>query len=102
MSANDTPMKKNQIASAPAALRAPSQTEIAPIAYRIWQSRGCPEGQDQAIWLEAERSLQSGASGTARARRRVEASEDADELEERTAELLEETAPPARRSATAL
>lgn len=28
-------------------------------AYELWQSKGCPDGADEQIWLEAERQLQS-------------------------------------------
>jgi hypothetical protein len=27
------------------------------LAYYIWLSRGCPEGQSDAIWREAEKKL---------------------------------------------
>lgn len=30
---------------------------IADRARELWRSKGCPRGQDEAIWLEAERSL---------------------------------------------
>jgi len=31
--------------------------EIAERARKLWQERGCPEGQDERIWLDAEQSL---------------------------------------------
>ena len=34
-----------------------SQNEIAAEAYRLWEARGKPSGQDVAFWLEAERRL---------------------------------------------
>ena len=30
---------------------------IAARAYTIWQARGCPQGQEQANWHEAEQQL---------------------------------------------
>ncbi len=35
----------------------PSHSEIATQAQIIWELRGRPEGQDQAIWLTAEQEL---------------------------------------------
>lgn len=35
--------------------------EIARRAEQLWQERGQPSGQDEAIWLEAESQLQSAA-----------------------------------------
>ncbi|AOS45474.1 hypothetical protein Verru16b_02555 [Lacunisphaera limnophila] len=31
--------------------------DIAQYAHQLWQSRGCPTGCDDEIWLEAERKL---------------------------------------------
>jgi hypothetical protein len=36
---------------------APAHETIAARAASIWHRKGCPEGQDEAIWLEAEREL---------------------------------------------
>lgn len=33
--------------------------EIAILAYRLWQARGCPEGSPEIDWLEAEKQLRS-------------------------------------------
>lgn len=33
---------------------------IALQAWQLWQNRGCPDGCDVAIWLEAEQSLRDG------------------------------------------
>jgi hypothetical protein len=30
---------------------------IAPLAYRYWQERGCPEGCSEEDWFRAERDL---------------------------------------------
>lgn len=35
----------------------PSHDEIAQMAQQLWQQRGCPNGRDTEIWLEAERKL---------------------------------------------
>ena len=34
-------------------------TEIAALAYRLWLSRGCPEGSPEVDWLEAEQQLRA-------------------------------------------
>ncbi|MDO8540638.1 MAG: DUF2934 domain-containing protein [Opitutaceae bacterium] len=34
-----------------------TREQIAALAHAIWQDRGCPEGSDLDIWLEAEREL---------------------------------------------
>lgn len=39
----------------------PSYEEISARARTIWESRGRPEGQDDEIWLDAERELQRDA-----------------------------------------
>jgi hypothetical protein len=33
--------------------------EIARLAYLLWEQAGCPEGQSEQHWLEAERQLRS-------------------------------------------
>lgn len=33
---------------------------IAQQAHQLWQERGCPDGCDTEIWLEAERQLNAG------------------------------------------
>ena len=33
------------------------QTEIAQLAYVLWQQRGCPEGSAEVDWFEAEQQL---------------------------------------------
>jgi len=38
-------------------MNTPTHEEIARQARGIWQDRGCPEGIDNEIWLEAERQL---------------------------------------------
>lgn len=35
----------------------PTPEQIAERAYALWIERGCPEGSDEADWLEAEREL---------------------------------------------
>jgi len=37
----------------------PSHDEISEHARSLWQSRGQPEGQDNEIWLDAERELRA-------------------------------------------
>lgn len=33
--------------------------EIERLAYRYWEERGCPEGQDLANWLDAEQAVRA-------------------------------------------
>jgi hypothetical protein len=46
--------------TAPAAL---AHDRIAQRAREIWERRGCPQGQDREIWLEAEAQLTKEAGG---------------------------------------
>jgi len=41
---------------------APSHESVTQRAEQIWRERGCPSGQDTAIWLEAERQLTTTAA----------------------------------------
>lgn len=36
---------------------AADESEIAALAYRFWQERGCPQGSSQEDWFLAEREL---------------------------------------------
>jgi hypothetical protein len=36
-----------------------NRDEIAHLAYLNWQKDGCPQGRDQAYWLEAEHQLKA-------------------------------------------
>ena len=38
----------------------PTHDEISLYAQHLWQDRGCPDGRDTEIWLEAERKLSEG------------------------------------------
>ena len=35
----------------------PAHEEIARLAYLLWQGRGCPDGEAEQDWFEAERQL---------------------------------------------
>jgi hypothetical protein len=37
----------------------PNPGEIAALALRLWQERGCPDGSPETDWLRAERQLMS-------------------------------------------
>jgi hypothetical protein len=37
----------------------PEHRSIGELAYRLWQSRGCPEGTAEQDWLDAERQLRA-------------------------------------------
>ncbi len=52
--------KKNTVPSSQylaAPRRVPTHAEIAAEAEVLWRQKGCPHGDDEAIWLEAERQL---------------------------------------------
>ncbi|MGA2182234.1 MAG: DUF2934 domain-containing protein [Bryobacteraceae bacterium] len=38
-----------------------STNDIAALAYRLWQERGCPIGSPEEDWLRAEELLTAGA-----------------------------------------
>ncbi|PTX97814.1 DUF2934 domain-containing protein [Opitutus sp. ER46] len=38
-------------------IKPPTHEQIAALAHELWRERGCPEGSDIDIWLEAERQL---------------------------------------------
>ena len=41
-------------------MKQPTHDEISRQAYELWQNRGCPDGRDLELWLEAERQLTGG------------------------------------------
>ena len=41
-------------------LMRPNDADIATLAYQLWQERGCPNGEADQDWYEAERSLKVG------------------------------------------
>jgi hypothetical protein len=41
-------------------MNTPTHDEIAVKAHSLWKDRGCPEGIDNEIWLEAEQQLRGG------------------------------------------
>ncbi|HSN13501.1 MAG TPA: DUF2934 domain-containing protein [Anaeromyxobacteraceae bacterium] len=46
----------------PATGAAPPREQIAARAYEIWEEAGCPDGQHEAHWLQAERELRARSS----------------------------------------
>lgn len=55
-------MKANHFVRAPGrAPKPPTQQQIAALAHELWLARGCPNGSDLDIWLEAERQLTGSA-----------------------------------------
>jgi hypothetical protein len=50
---------KASVCSSPSAdaVLVPSHEEIATRAEALWREKGCPQGCDDEIWLEAERQL---------------------------------------------
>lgn len=49
------------------ALRPATREQISALAHEIWRERGCPEGSDVDIWLEAERQLNAGVAPASKA-----------------------------------
>ena len=41
----------------PETTKSSRQTEVAQLAYALWQQRGCPEGSPEIDWLNAEQQL---------------------------------------------
>jgi hypothetical protein len=39
---------------------------ISKLAFQKWQKRGCPTGEDQIDWFEAERELKASHAGKSR------------------------------------
>ena len=37
-------------------------SEVAAVAYRLWQQRGCPEGSPEEDWFLAEREVRRAAA----------------------------------------
>jgi hypothetical protein len=42
-----------------AATAGPTESEIAAVAYRLWQGNGCPVGSDREDWFRAEAMLKN-------------------------------------------
>ncbi len=54
-------------------MNTPTHDEIALQAQQLWRNRGCPDGCDTEIWLEAERQLSGGrTAGTFAERAKAE------------------------------
>jgi hypothetical protein len=55
-------MRERSTASEPvktAATISPTESEIAALAYQLWQDAGCPVGSDQEDWFRAKAKLKS-------------------------------------------
>jgi hypothetical protein len=46
-----------------AATIGPTESEIAPLAYQLWQDNGCPVGSDKEDWFRAEAMLKNALVG---------------------------------------
>ena len=42
-----------------AAIVGPTESEIATLAYQLWQDKGCPVGSDKEDWFRAEAMLKN-------------------------------------------
>jgi hypothetical protein len=62
------PEPRTSAAPAQSAAPAPELTReaIAKLAFQKWQKRGCPTGEDQRDWYEAERELKTSQAGRTR------------------------------------
>jgi len=82
--------------------RRPSHDEIVAPARILWQKKGCPEGCDDEIWLEAERGLVS-ASSAQRTRLARQVSNDDTENAHKVEAMLDDIGQSSEsRSATSL
>jgi hypothetical protein len=85
---------KSQSGSPPRGSAEPrlSHEEIAMPARILWQNKGCPQGRDEEIWLEAEQTLlsRSARQSTQQFPKTTskEDSENAHRIEDRLADLL--------------
>ena len=59
----------------------PTHEEIALHALQLWHDRGCPDGRDTEIWLEAERQLNEDRTADTLAERAVAAATAKSEIE---------------------
>jgi hypothetical protein len=50
--------------------QAPSQQDIANLAYALWQQRGSPDGSSEQDWIEAENQLRNSSGQTSTSSRR--------------------------------
>jgi hypothetical protein len=46
--------------SGAASLPVLNSADVAVLAYRLWQARGCPDGSPEIDWHQAEQSLRDG------------------------------------------
>ena len=57
--ASSSPASSTTVRTSSAASSGPTHDQIAQRAKAIWQAKGCPAGQDQQNWLEAEKQLRA-------------------------------------------
>ena len=80
-----------------------THNEIAERAHTLWSARGCPNGRDDEIWLEAERQLATERSLKPLGRDHRGGSGAKFDIDEKVlAERLDEFGDPGTRSATSL
>jgi hypothetical protein len=83
----------------------PTREQIQALAHAIWMDRGCPQGCDMEIWLEAERQLCVSRSTTPGAPlERIDESVDPDRSDAARIdrEMDRIVSPPEQRSPTSL
>jgi DUF2934 family protein len=39
-----------------------TRDDVAALAHRLWQDRGCPDGSPETDWYEAERQLEASSA----------------------------------------
>jgi len=62
--------KPSEPAAQIVALDPHNHDDVALLAHKLWQGRGCPLGSDQEDWFRAENQLKTGVVLTATARGR--------------------------------
>lgn len=68
----------------------PTRADIAALAEVLWRQAGCPEGRDEATWLEAERQLKFEATKERRSEDKAALSDPLSRLNRRSDDVMGE------------
>lgn len=88
--------KKTSVSPSPSstasgvAVKARSHDEIATRAAALWREKGCPQGCDDALWLEAERQLRRSPSFEEKERDRMALADPRFDLNRKSDDLMRE------------
>ncbi|MCE0498172.1 MAG: DUF2934 domain-containing protein [Methylacidiphilales bacterium] len=76
--------------SSAAVVLAPSHDEIATRAEALWREKGCPQGCDDELWLEAERQLCRSPAFEGEERDRIALADPRFDFNRKSDDLMEE------------